>query len=294
MDGQLVSQKSSNENYPMIFEYNTDGQPIGFVYRNMHYYYLTNQMGDVIGITNANGVVIAYYDYDEWGNLLAIVTATEGNTQQMDVAMANPLRYRGYYYDNETGYYYLQSRYYEPSICRFINADVPEFLGFGQSLAKWNLFSYCENEPVNNVDYIGYAKISLTKYRNKNWLTKIIVKAFPNVYTKNTSEMVLYNKSFLGVRLEIIIGVAWQTNASALFGFLLDSSALELTTFISAGKGISYSFTAGVKRRYIYTSIGISYAGTNAGPVMGLAIKLSVSYITAAAIAICCVAAPYF
>ena len=55
VDGQLVSQKSSNENYPMIFEYNTDGQPIGFLYRNVHYYYLKNQMGDVIGITDANG-----------------------------------------------------------------------------------------------------------------------------------------------------------------------------------------------------------------------------------------------
>ena len=161
MDGQLVSQKSSNENYPMIFEYNTDGQPIGFLYRNIHYYYLTNQMGDVIGITNANGFPIAYYDYDEWGNLLSIETATEGNTQQMNVAMANPLRYRGYYYDNETGYYYLQSRYYDPSICRFINADESKYIGFDNKLMKWNLFVYCENDSIVLSDPTGHWVLSV-------------------------------------------------------------------------------------------------------------------------------------
>lgn len=92
---------------------------------------------------------------------MSIVTATEGNTQQMNVAMANPLRYRGYYYDNETGYYYLQSRYYDPSICRFINADMPEFLGIGESLAKWNFFSYCENEPVGTSDEVGLLPVHI-------------------------------------------------------------------------------------------------------------------------------------
>ncbi len=76
----------------------------------------------------------------------------------INITNANPLRYRGYYLDSETGYYYLQSRYYDPSICRFINADIPEYI-----LAEKNNFSgicsfaYCMNNPTNNSDPYGYS-----------------------------------------------------------------------------------------------------------------------------------------
>lgn len=68
----------------------------------------------------------------------------------------NPLRYRGYYYDTETGYYYLQSRYYDPSICRFINSDIPEIAGMSKGIsAGTNLFAYCNNKPINLSDPTG-------------------------------------------------------------------------------------------------------------------------------------------
>ncbi|MCI9145695.1 MAG: hypothetical protein HFJ97_04960 [Eubacterium sp.] len=70
----------------------------------------------IIGIADENGSVIATYTYDEWGKLLSIETAEENNSEQLKIAEINPLRYRGYYYDNETGYYYLQSRYYDPDL----------------------------------------------------------------------------------------------------------------------------------------------------------------------------------
>ena len=85
-------------------------------------------MGDVIGLTKANGEVFAAYVYDEWGSLLSIQTNDSVSQEDLAAANSNPLRYRGYYYDTETGYYYLQSRYYDPSICRFMNSDVPEIV----------------------------------------------------------------------------------------------------------------------------------------------------------------------
>ena len=80
-------------------------------------------MGDVIGITDSTGSLVATYTYDAWGEVLATTPATAGSTTQLAIANANPLRYRGYYLDAETGYYYLQSRYYNANISRFANAD---------------------------------------------------------------------------------------------------------------------------------------------------------------------------
>ena len=87
-------------------------------------YYLLNNQGDVVRLVNSNGSTIANYDYDAWGRLLS-VTDSSGNaiTDSNHIANINPLRYRGYYYDKETGWYYLQSRYYDPAIGRFINSD---------------------------------------------------------------------------------------------------------------------------------------------------------------------------
>ncbi len=140
----------------MYFQYDSAGAPIGFVYNDIQYLYITNISGDIIGITDAQGNPLAEYTYDAWGKLLDITTAEENNEEQLAIANANPLRYRGYYYDNETGYYYLQSRYYDASICRFINADIPEIAQVSKGIpAGTNLFAYCNNDSVNKYDPIG-------------------------------------------------------------------------------------------------------------------------------------------
>lgn len=72
------------------------------------------------------------------------------------VGRINPIRYRGYYYDGETGYYYLQSRYYNPDICRFINADEPLYIYSNSEKSVFrNIFTYCENSPINSSDTTG-------------------------------------------------------------------------------------------------------------------------------------------
>ena len=119
-------------------------------------------MGDVISITDAQGKELVQYEYDEWGKNISVV-AIKNTEETIALANNNPLRYRGYYYDTETGYYYLQSRYYDPSICRFINADSYEYAQLQKDdNTGLNIFVYCYNSPINHSDAIGYSSTSLT------------------------------------------------------------------------------------------------------------------------------------
>lgn len=82
------------------------------------------------------------------------------------MANTNPIRYRSYYYDTETGFYYLQSRYYDPETGRFLNADDVDHLGASGMVLSFNLFAYCENNPVNSLDPSGYVCINLSEIKS--------------------------------------------------------------------------------------------------------------------------------
>ena len=151
LNGKILAQ--SDKNNKILFQYNGDA-PIGFELNETQYFYLTNLSGDVVGITDADGNLIAKYSYDEWGKLLSIETAEDSNAEQLAIAEANPLRYRGYYYDSETGMYYLQSRYYNPEFCRFISADGFEYADTSGELNA-NLYMYCWNNAVTFKDAEG-------------------------------------------------------------------------------------------------------------------------------------------
>ena len=126
------------------FFYDANGTPYAMKYNGTVYYYVTNLQGDVMRIVNASGTVMASYDYDPYGKVIS-ATGTLANV--------NPLRYRGYVYDQETGFYYLQSRYYDPAIGRFINAD--SYASTGQDIIGYNMFAYCGNDPIFRIDYDG-------------------------------------------------------------------------------------------------------------------------------------------
>lgn len=128
--------------------------PVGFILNDVQYYYVTDLSGNVKGITDANGKLVASYKYDEWGKLLALTPAEDGNEEQIAVATKNPLRYRGYYYDNETGLYYLQSRYYSPDLCRFISPDDFDYINNSSTLYL-NAYAYCYNNAVSLSDAEG-------------------------------------------------------------------------------------------------------------------------------------------
>ena len=153
-DGVILSQTDGTNT--MYFLNNIYGVPLGFIYNNVQYFYMTNQMGDIISITDAQGNELVQYEYDEWGAVVSI-TAMHDRDIESELANVNPLRYRGYYYDNETGYYYLQSRYYDASICRFINADLVKYAELQKDSPNGtNSYIYCLNNPINYMDLLGY------------------------------------------------------------------------------------------------------------------------------------------
>ena len=140
--------------------YDNEDSVCGFSYGGKTYFFVKNQQGDIIAITNKDGGVVARYRYDAWGKVVS-VTDKDGNpiSSSNNIANINPFRYRGYYYDTETGLYYLQSRYYDPVVGRFINADIPELLGLTilpNGILCANLFAYCLNDPISNSDAVGF------------------------------------------------------------------------------------------------------------------------------------------
>ena len=143
-NGSQLTQMSVGED-TFNFTYDANGTPLTISYGNSVYYYVTNLQGDVIEILDSSGNTVGAYTYDAWGVCEAQIFDT--------VEFYNPLRYRGYVYDEETGLYYLQSRYYNPELGRFLNADV--FYSTGQGLLGNNMFAYCGNNPINMSDQSG-------------------------------------------------------------------------------------------------------------------------------------------
>lgn len=119
------------------------------------FYLATNQQGDIIGIYNASGNMVVKYEYDAWGNIISTTDANGSalNSLSQKWSDINPFRYRGYYYDAETDLYYLQSRYYDAEVGRFINQDC--YISTGTGLLGFNMFAYCDNNPVNFCDPTG-------------------------------------------------------------------------------------------------------------------------------------------
>ena len=133
------------------FTYDSTG-PLSVSYNGTEYFYVKNAQGDVTGLVSASGTRVVTYTYDAWGNPLATTGSLAATLGEQ-----NPLRYRGYVYDTETGLYYLQSRYYNPTWGRFINADDTALLLSSPGKAHWdkNVFAYCDNNPLNRVDEDG-------------------------------------------------------------------------------------------------------------------------------------------
>jgi len=153
LNGMLQGQKTGNEY--IIYLYDENGIAYGLLLKNgtteQYYYYIFNAQGDVIGILDSTGTQVVSYEYDAWGEITA-TTGTQANT----IGQKNPIRYRGYYYDSETGLYYVSSRYYDVEIGRWINADTTDVLTVTpMELTDKNLFAYCDNNPVVRADLGG-------------------------------------------------------------------------------------------------------------------------------------------
>ena len=149
LNGRKILREAwgNNELIPL---YDVEDAPCGIVYNGTPYYFQRNLLGDVVAIYDTSGNMVAKYIYDAWGN--CTISSETTNTA---VANANPIRYRGYYFDTEIAMYYLQSRYYDPMVGRFINADNAEYVSLLDEVLAANLYTYCGNSCVNNTDPSG-------------------------------------------------------------------------------------------------------------------------------------------
>jgi len=152
--GNRLQYETISDSSALWYFYDADGNPSGIRYKDNSgtindYYFVCNWRGDVIQIYNASGTLVGSYSYDAWGKVTE--NATSADTQ--NITETNPIRYRGYYYDTETRLYYLKSRYYDPVVKRFLNADGLISTGI-EDVCK-NMFAYCKNDSVNMADSSG-------------------------------------------------------------------------------------------------------------------------------------------
>lgn len=145
-NGKLINSKTNDET--VWFMYDENASVIGMEIDDEAYYFEKDGQDNVNRIFSSTGDVICSYSYDAFGNIVSI-------SGDETIAKLNPYRYRSYFYDEETGLYYLNARYYDPVTRRFVNADSVDYLGSTGSSASYNLFAYCENNPVMFTDENG-------------------------------------------------------------------------------------------------------------------------------------------
>ena len=159
-NGSVLIGMSVGSDVRMRFSYDASGNVVAVDYSTdsgstfTTYYYVRNAQNDVVKLIDNSGNSVVEYIYDSWGKVIASTSSLTTGLKDYQ-----PFRYRGYVYDKETGWYYLQSRYYDPTTCRFISADV--LLSTGQGIIGHNAFAYCNNDPVIAIDSNGTYSVSV-------------------------------------------------------------------------------------------------------------------------------------
>ena len=189
---------------------------------------------------------MAQYVYDAWGNHRILDKNGLDESSDTFIGNVNPIRYRGYYYDTETGLYYLQSRYYDPEVGRFINADEIDYIE-PDTLMGCNLYVYCGNNPVSRIDAYGTSWNSFVNWLKragngiKNFFTKTIpdwwnndvvpffTRDIPNFFTKTIPDFFVntfWNDWIVDkVWNQFIVGTIWEQGLLVAWNWLVNTKA---------------------------------------------------------------------
>ena len=220
----MVSSYQNGTDAAYQYTYDANGSVVSVNFNGTDYYYVRNGQGDVVKLIDGNGTIVTEYTYDTWGKLLSCTGSLSAT-----LGTLNPFRYRGYVYDTETGWYYLQSRYYDPEVGRFISADV--FLSTGQGVLGHNTFAYCLNNPVNMSDLTGCAP-SLNDDNNGNGVSDYLEHRWATLtaeynlilYTKQNSK---YEEDYISINFQ-----GWEDildSAISTLGIEQATSIISLT-----------------------------------------------------------------
>lgn len=224
--GGNITWQKTGANAPIYFIYDSGGKLWGLKYTDGNtYFYVRNAQNDIIKIVDSNGTVVVEYAYDAWGNPMS-VTGSMASTLGVD----NPFRYRGYYYDEETGLYYLNQRYYNPEWSRFVNAD--DVLGETGTLLTHNSYAYCANNPIMYADESG---------NFLNVLFGAVIGGVIGLVSNGLQNLAAGNNFFDNCESAIIGGVVSGAVAGATGGMsLLASGAISSAAGAIAEEAVSY------------------------------------------------------
>ncbi len=219
-DGRLVWQSNGLE-----FIYDHTGVT-GLIYNEKPYIYRKDVQGNIIAILDNSGLEVVRYNYDAWGNH-SVAVKDETCAQ---LAELNPFRYRSYYYDVETKLYYLQTRYYDPEVGRFISQDGVEYAE-PETINGINLYAYCGNNPVTYVDPTG-----------ELFFTCLFISlAIGAVVGAAVNGVIAYNNGARGWEVvgAVAAGAVVGGAMGALAGAIIGAGAVIISTGIAAiGGGI--------------------------------------------------------
>ena len=189
------------------------------------YSYVHNLQGDIVGIVDSAGSLVVEYKYDAWGKPTLVRTLT---TAYEALAELNPFRYRGYVYDEDTGLYYLRSRYYNSGAVRFLNAD--ENLGKYGGLFSHNTYAYGANTPVCTIDSDGMAFMFLTA----------AIGAVAGAIVGGCVALANGDNVFAGIGIGAAAGALIGLGAGAAIATVLTGSAVATTGAVCASFSLLY------------------------------------------------------
>ena len=188
------------------------------------YYYAHNWRGDITSIYDAGGNVVAKYEYDVWGNVLTVSNASNQEiTDPNHIANLNPFRYRSYYYDSESGLYYLMSRYYDPVTHRFVNAD--GYFQSGDNILDTNMNAYCQNNPGIYID-TGGCFVTTVGFSGDCTLFWGVNASICAAFDRNGDTALQFSYAGTNLKENPYFGVA-DLSASMPIGFYWDANSVD-------------------------------------------------------------------
>ncbi|MDE6047747.1 MAG: hypothetical protein K2F56_03865, partial [Anaeroplasmataceae bacterium] len=258
-----------NPSYRLDFLYDAEDQLYGFIYNNSDkYYYVRDFMQNILGIIDSNGNLVVKYEYTAYGTITSI-TGSKATT----IGAYNPFRYKGYYYDSETGLYLVTTRYYNPEWCRFISPDSIEYLD-PNNINGMNLYAYCRNNPINYVDPDGHMP----------WWAALLIGgsiivglAVASVFTAGTVGAIVSGAlagSIINGALGFASGITLDENGwsfdwdKAATGFMCGTITGAISGAVSAGISNGFSFAGHAFEKGSYAIRGIK-AGVDGLLAMG-------------------------
>ena len=241
-EGNRIHREERSDGKTLLYAYDASGLA-SITYNGTLYFVQKNFQGDIVALVDQNGNVVAKYVYDAWGNGKVCNASGTENTSSSFIGNINPFRYRGYYYDVETGLYYLQTRYYEPRAGRFLNADSVDYIA-PDLIGGLNLYAYCNNNPVMYSDPEGV-------WAMPNWLKWVIGGA---VIVGLGIATIATGGAAAGAARFIVAGALKGAIIGAVSGALVSGTIQGVTSIIS-GTGFWSGFADGAANGFMSGAI---------------------------------------